>query len=462
MTMSRSEDTRKYYPDGAILIEGDRFRHVCPTSELDQSADREIDAGGKVVLPGLINGHNHHEQSFMKAITRVYPGTTYEWIHDVKIPLTREMDADDYYLSNMLTCIELLQSGVTCSVNHICQQDPAKLAEFGIEESVRSVLESGIRSVVPIGVADVFEPDDFLATPEEFRDLVADAIDRWHRKDDRVRIWPGPAGVFSATEELWRTAETFADGETIGIYTHLASAERGEVETVREYGLLREDFVGAHCVWLDQEDIETMAEAGIKAVHNPTYKLSYSVDSEVDSFGDGIAPMAELKQQGGTVGVGQDGCMGDTQDLFKELRNFAFTQQYRYRDKSLFPPTTLLAMATVENARALLWDDEIGSIEPGKKADLVVVDLDGVKFDPVLNVPANVVYQATADDVDSVLVGGEVVLRDGELTTVDETALRERAQRAAEDLLERAGLSVLKEKGFRPWTEETRLPSSEM
>ncbi len=453
ITMSQSERTKKYYEDGAILIEDDQISTVGTSNDIDHCADRVLDAEGQVVLPGLINGHNHHEQSVMKAITRVYPGTTYEWIHEVKMPLMAEMDADDYYLSNMLTCIELIKSGVTTSVNHICQQDPDKLEAFGIEESIRTIKESGLRAVVPIGLSDQFEREDFLATADRFDDLITNCVDQWHRTaSDRIRIWPGPPGVFSTTEAMWEVATRVADqADEIGIYTHLASAEWGEVDDVIEYGALRDDFVGAHCVWLTEEDISTMAKADVSAIHNPTYKLGYSNDSEVESFGDGIAPMTDLKREGGTVGIGQDGCMGDTQDLFKEMRNFAFTQHYRYRDKNLFPPTTLLEMATIENATALRWDDGIGSLEPGKKADLLVVDLDKVKFDPVLNIPANIVYQATADDVKTVIVDGDIVMEDRNLTTVDEKSLRDRAQIATEELIGRADLQHLVNKGFDPW-----------
>ncbi len=456
MTMSRSGDIKKQYLDGAVLIEGDEISAVGETDEIDSSADRVIDAEGQIALPGLINGHNHHEQSIMKAITRVFPGTTYEWIHEVKMPLMAEMDAEDYYLSNMLTCLELIKSGVTTSVNHICQQDPDALEAFGIAESIRTIKESGIRSVVPIGFSDQFEREEFLRSPEQFEEMITDAIDRWHHAaSDRIRVWPGPPGVFSTSESMWEAAIRVANqSDDIGIYTHLASADWGEVDDIATYGALRDDFVGAHCVWLTEDDVTAMAEAGVSAIHNPTYKLGYTNDNDVEAFGDGIAPMSDLKREGGIVGIGQDGCMGDTQDLFKEMRNFAFTQHYRYRDKNLFPPTTLLEMATIENATALRWDDAIGSLEPGKKADIVLVDLDNIKFDPVLNVPANIVYQATADDVATVVIDGDILMEDRSLTTIDENSIRDQTQRATERLIERADLEHLVDKGVDPWTNE--------
>jgi len=383
ITFSERKDIKKYYPNGKILIEKNKIKKVGRNSEINERAEREIDAQGKLILPGLLNGHNHYEQSFMRPITQVYTGKTYEWILNLKIPITREMKKEDYYLSNLITCIELIKSGVTCSVNFICQQDPAKLEKFGIEESVRAVKDSGVRSVIPIGVADKFEPEDYLVSPEKGKKIIEDSIKRWnHAFDDRVRIWPGPTGIFAITGELSNIAKELADKYGTGIHTHLASSERGEVEKAKELDLLRENFVGAHCVWLDEKDIQAMANSGMKVVHNPWYKLGYALDSSVERFGDGIAPITDMKKFGITVGLGQDGCMGATQDMFKEMRVLAYTQHYRYRDKTLFPPSKLLEMVTIDCARTMLWEDEIGSIEEGKKADIVIFKAPNHKYFP--------------------------------------------------------------------------------
>ncbi len=451
LTMARG-DVPNVIEDGAILIDGDQIAAVGEDDRLSADAERVIDGEGQLALPGLCNGHNHFEQSFMKAIVRVYEGTTSEWIQQFKIPLTDAMTREDYYLSSMLTCIDLLKSGVTCSVNHICQQDPEKLRAYGIAESMRAIEESGVRSVVPVGLAGKNEPDHYIVDADEYASFLEETIEQWHTEaGGRIRVWPGPTGFYSSTGPMWDIATTVAKEHDVGIHTHFATFAEGDVERAKDHGVLGPRFVGAHCVWLSESDVEELAAHDAKVAHNPTYKLGYSIDSEVKEFGDGISPVADMAAHGCTVGLGQDGCMGDTQDLFKEMRMLAFTQQYRYRDKGLFPPSKLLEMATIDCAETMRWDDEIGSIEPGKKADITLLDLSESKFTPLQNIPANVVYQASPENVTTVLVDGEVVMEDRTLKTVDEDAIVDRAQRAATDLFDRADLDDLREKGTVPW-----------
>ncbi|MEY7850917.1 amidohydrolase family protein [Natrarchaeobius sp. A-rgal3] len=457
ITMAQDETCPNYIEDGAILIEGDSIVTVADRASVTGDVDRVVDGDRNLALPGMLNGHNHFEQSFMKASVRLYEGTTAEWIQNYKIPLTNEMTREDYYLSHMLTCIDLIRSGVTCSVNHVCQQHPDKLREFGLEEGMRAIRKAGIRSVVPIGLAGKNEPDDFVVPADVYESFLRDTMEKWHESaDGRIRVWPGPTGFYSATEPMWETAKAISEEWETGIHTHIATFEDGDIQRATERDLLGPNFVGAHCVWLSERDVVEMADGEMKVVHNPTYKLGYSVDSTVEEFGDGIAPIADMADHGCTVGLGQDGCMGDTQDMFKEMRALGLTQQYRYRDKALFPPTKLLEMATIDCAKTMLWDDEIGSLEPGKKADVVLLDLSESKFTPLQNLPANVVYQANAENVSTVFIDGQVVLDDRTVTTVDEGKLLGRAQDAAEALFERAGLDDLVDKGFDPWNSSCR------
>jgi 5-methylthioadenosine/S-adenosylhomocysteine deaminase len=456
LTVSRNPATASYYPRGEIRIDGNVVTEIGET--VRPEADRIIDGEGMLAMPGLINGHNHFEQSFMNGTVRLYPGTTAEWIQEFKIPMTTRMDRRDYYLSAMLTCIHMIRSGVTSSISHICQQSAEKLSNYGVAETVRAIAESGVRAVVPIGLAGKNEPDEFIVTAEDYAAALRRWHDTWHGSSDgRVRIWPGPTGFYSSTPGMWEVAREFAAEKGCGIHTHLATFARGDVDQALEVGVLAPNFTGAHCVWLDTRDVAEMAAHNAKAVHNPTYKLGYSVDSSVKDFGDGIAPVTELVEAGCTVGLGQDGCMGDTQDLFKEMRNLAFTQHYRKRDKRLFPPSKLIEMVTVDAARTMMWDHEIGSLEPGKKADIILMDLQDPKFVPLLNIPASIVYQAAPENVRTVIIDGRVVMEDRRILTVDEWTFAAEAQEAAAGLLDRAGLGALTTRAFEPWASAYRL-----
>ena len=454
------DERRRYLPHGAVLVEGSRIVDVGETDRIrkEHSADIVIDASNKIVMPGLINGHDHYEQTFMKGLLRTYTERTPQWVKEFKIPLTKEMRAEDYYYSNMIACLEMIRSGITCGVNSICQQDPKKVRAFGLDKSVQAVEESGVRTLIPVSAADRFEPSEFLLSPDEAVDLVDWAITRWNGKaEDRIRVCTSVAGVFSTTPNLWRAMKNLAEERGVILHTHVASATTGEVEEAYVNNNLGPMITGAHCVWLSERDIEIIAKTGMKAVHCPTYKLSYSIDSKVDKFGDAIAPIADMLRKGITVGLGTDGCMGDTHDMFREMRNLAFTQQYKMQDKTLFPPTKLLEMTTVDCARTLSWQDQIGSLEPGKRADIVIIDPNHPNMIPWTNPAACLVYLASGSDVETVIIDGKIVMENRMIQTVKEKEVFQRAQSAAEDLIKRAGLEHLMSRGLDPWCSNYKL-----
>ena len=430
---------------GKILIKDDKIEDLGKDIDIENfKADKEINAKGNIVMPGLINGHNHFEQSFMLGLTRLYPGNTGQWIKNFKIPLTQQMNKRDYYLSNILTSIQLIRNGVTTSMNSVCQQSPDKIMEFGIEEAIRAVEETGIRSIIAVGPADRFEPEEFLVDAERAADIVKTSIEQWnHDIEDRVRIWAGPAGIFSASKKLWSAIKKIVDRYDVGIHTHIASFETGDIVKADEYGFLGPNVTGAHCVWLNSEEIKIMKEKKVKAIHNPIYKLSYAIDSEVNKFGDGIAPINDMIDNNITVGLGQDGCMGDTQNLFKEMRCLAFTQQYKMLDKNLFKPYQLLEMVTINNAKAMLWEEEIGSLEKGKKADLIIVKLESPDNYPKTDILANLVYQGNGRDVQTVIINGNIVMENKKIKNVNTEMILKKANIAANELVARTNIKSL-------------------
>lgn len=448
--------------DGALVVEGGKITDIGESERITKecTADIVIDAQGKVVMPGMVNGHDHFEQSFMKGFVRVYPENTPKWVKEFKIPMTREMNREDYYFSSMISCLEMIRSGITAGVNSICQQDMKKLRAFGLAEASRAVAESGVRALMAVSPADRFEPQDYLLSIDEAVDLVKWSISSWNGKaDGRQKVWGGVGGVFSSTPKLWHAVKDVSDRYGEGFHTHIASATTGEVEEAYRNGNLGNTVTGAHCVWLTPRDVEIMAKTGVRAVHCPTYKLSYSIDSQVDGFGDGIAPVTRMVEAGVTTGLGTDGCMGDTRDMFREMRNLAFTQHYKMRDKNLFPPAKLLEMATIECAKTLSWESEIGSLELGKSADFVVINRNKPNMVPWTNPLASLVYLAGGSDVETVVVNGKILLEEGTIKTVDEERILSRAQDAATRLIERSGFEDLMKKGYEPWWPYTRFPS---
>lgn len=440
------DDKRRFFEDGGIAIDGNRIVAVGKTAEVEKEFSADLTLNGKkmIAMPGLINGHDHYEQTFFKGLTRLFTGNTFEWLREFKMPLTKEMKAEDYYYSNLLACMEMIKMGVTCGVNSVCEQDPKKMREFGIESAVRAITESGVRSVIPISASDKFELPEFLVSTEEGISLVEEAIKKWHKKaNDRIRIWAGPTGPFAVSEDMFLAFKELAKKYNVGVHTHIAFATRGEVKKAYESKLLGPDVTAAHCVWLDEEEINYFAKSGTKAVHCPTYKLSYTIDSPVEKFGDGIAPVASMMDAGITVGLGTDGCMADTHDLFKEMRCLVSVQHYKMLDKTILPPMKLLEMVTRNCAKTVQWNDEIGSIEVGKKADIILIDRKKPHMTPWTNPLACLVYLTSGSDVDTVIIDGKLVMENRKIKTIDEDKVMAKIQNTAEGLIERAGFKKM-------------------
>jgi 5-methylthioadenosine/S-adenosylhomocysteine deaminase len=266
-------------------------------------------------------------------------------------------------------------------------------------------------------------------------------LETWHGKaDGRIRYCFAPRFAISCTRELLEKVSVLARERGVMVHTH-ASENRTECEIVQEETGLRNiaylDSVGltgrhvalAHCVHLSVDEIETLKTTGTNVVHCPSSNLK---------LGSGIAPIAKLLEEGISVSLGADGAACNNRlNMFTEMRTAALLQKVLHGPEVL-PANRVLRMATIDGAKAMGLDSEIGSIEPGKKADLSVVRLDRLRSTPASDVVSALVYSAEADDVDSVIIDGEVVMRDRKLLTIDEAETMTTANVEAEKLMERA------------------------
>ena len=451
ITLNKGKD---YLQTGSIVIRKNRIYDVNDSRIIEKKyrARRVIDAKNMICLPGLVNGHNHYEQSFFKGITRLFTGNTYEWIRNFKTKLTKHMSAEDYYLSTLLSCLEMIKLGTTCSVNYICQQNPYKLKDFGLENIYKALRASGLRTEIILGLCDVkgMEDDEFFIGTAQAKKLSREIAEHFNRYDNgQLKFGFGPFAIRASSDEMWKATKEMADHYKTVIHTHITGGN--DVSRANDLGLLAPNFVAAHCPLLTETDIDLFAKNQVKVVHNPTYILSYSVNWELKNFGDGLAPVIGLLRKGIVVGLGTDGCMGDTQDMFREMRNIAFTQQYKMRNKSILPPTKLLEMSLIDNAKTMLWEKEIGSIEKGKKADLILISKQSISSIPWINLPASLVYLCSGYDVDTTIIDGQILMEKREIKIIDEEYVKIQAQECSLKLLERAGLIGLLEKGFQPW-----------
>jgi 5-methylthioadenosine/S-adenosylhomocysteine deaminase len=418
------------YPNGTIVLRDDRIVAVGSGESIAIPADvnQTIDCQGRMaVIPGLIDAHSH--SSLMRGVTENMQ--LLDWLPRYQLE-HRALTEEDAYYSALLCYLEALKGGTTCVMDmfrymHRCA-DAAK--------------ELGIRvNLVPY-VADA-PGKDFFETPETNRKL----IETHHlSQNGRVRVWVGLEHLFYCSKDAYAKAKAYSDEYGVRIHTH-SSEQKEEVEAVlqhfgkrpielfKEYGILTDKTAIAHCVWLNDDEIQMLADTGTAVAHCPTSNAKLA---------GGIAPVLEMQRAGIKVGLGTDGNISNNNlDMFEAMKFASLLQKVHRYDAAALPAPDVLRMATIEGAKLLGLEHEIGSIEVGKKADLVLVDLWQPNLMPLVwdgddtNILWNLIYAARGSNVNTVFVDGVMVVQAGRSTHVSEAEVLERVQAQTIDLMKR-------------------------
>ncbi|HZI18445.1 MAG TPA: 5'-deoxyadenosine deaminase [Pyrinomonadaceae bacterium] len=421
--------------EGDVLVRDGRIEAV--GEDLGAAAEKVIDARGCAVIPGFVQTHVHLCQTIFRGSADDLE--LIDWLKKRVWPLEAAHTPESLRASAMLGIAELIRGGTTCAltmetVNHT-------------EEVFRAVDETGFRATVGKCMMD---KGDEVPAPlrEEAASSIAESLtllESWHgRAGGRVRYCFAPRFAVSCTEGLLLEVARLARERGVMVHTH-ASENRDEVALVeRETGrrnVVYLDHVGltgphvalAHCVHLDDEELGLLARTGTHVAHCPSSNMK---------LGSGLAPVAEMLERGVSVSLGADGAPCNNRlDMFAEMRAAALLQKVR-RGASALPASRVLRMATLDGARALGLDAEIGSLEAGKRADLSIVDLSGPHLSPRPDVVSTLVYAAQPSDVRDVLIDGRVVLRGGRHTTLDAAGVVETAQAEFVKLAGRAGVGL--------------------
>lgn len=441
-----------------VLVEGERIAAVSAALPRPAAAE-EIDATGCIVLPGLINAHTHGHNNLLR-------GLAGRWSLEDLLNHGPAMNAgrtpDDHYLSAAIGATEMLKTGCTTAYD-LFMSLPFPSPE-DMEAVVRAYADVGLRVVLAPAVADLrfwdtvpgllsLLPPALARTLESMRppatdDLLRlgeDSIRRFHgAAGGRVRLALAPTIPTQCTDEFLAGCARQAREHGVGIHTHLAESKVQAIAAMRrwgktavgklaELGMLGPGFVGAHAVWLTEDDIGRLGDAGAAISHNPASNLR---------LGSGIAAVREMLDRGVTVALGCDGSMSsDNQNLFEAMRMAGLVGNVRFPHHTArwLEKADVWRMATLNGARALGLDGEVGAIEPGRLADLALLRASSTYLSPRSDVLGSLVYVETGASVDTVLVGGRVLLRGGRVLTVDEDRLRTRAQDAADGLRARNG-----------------------
>lgn len=439
-----------------VLIEGDRIAAMGPALTAP-AGPRVIDAAGLIILPGMGNAHTHAHGSLARS--RVGSWTLEDLL--IHAPANSGFrSAEDEYLSAAIGAIEMLKTGCT-SAYDLYIAVPA-ITDETFEAVVRAYTDVGVRVVLAPAVADVvfyqtvpglmdLLPADLRRTVQDIQpsptkgllELTERAIRRWHGSaEGRVRVAVAPTIPNQATDELLDGGASLCREYGVGFHTHLAESKVQVIESRRRWGksivarlrdhrVLGPGFVGAHSVWLDDDDVRMLADAGAAVAHNPGSNLRLGV---------GIAPVREMLDRGVAVGLGTDGSTcSDNQNLFEALRFAASLSTLRFPHETArwLDADTVWGLATRGSARVVGQAADLGVLAPGRKADLVMLRADSIFLRPLADLVKALVYAETGASVDTVLVDGRVVLEGGRVTTVDEARIYARAQEAADRQRER-------------------------
>ena len=393
-----------------------------------------IAARGRVLLPGFVQTHIHLCQTLFRGAADDL--ALINWLTKKIWPMEAAHTAESIYASARLGVAELIRGGTTCALT--------METVHHTEAVFAAVEESGFRATV--GKCMMDKGDDVpAALREQTEASIAQSLallERWHgRAGGRIRYCFAPRFAVSCTRELLERVARLSRERGVMVHTH-ASENKDEIEMVeqetghrnieylQECGLTAPHVVLAHCVHLNDSEMAVLTRTGTHVSHCPSSNLK---------LGSGFAPIVEMLARGISVSLGADGAPCNNRlDMFSEMRTAALIQKALHGAEAL-PALTMLRMATIDGARALGLDKEIGSIEAGKRADLTLLNLEALHTTPHPDPVSTIVYAAEASDVETVIIDGRVVMREGELTTLDQKAVI-RAAKEQSDLLCKASI----------------------
>lgn len=409
--------------DADLAIDGDRIAGV-GTAPAGFTPDRVLDGRERIVLPGLVNTHTHLSMTLMRNYADDL--AFWPWLLERVKPLEDHLEPRDVRIGARLGLAEMIRGGTTCFHDMY----------FHLDEVADEVAKAGVRGRL---CGALF---DNSGQGEALLDAAVGLHERWHGKaDGRVTVGLGPHSPYLCSAGYLREILGEAERLQCGLHIHVAETEREVAESrerhgvtpvrlLAELGCFRVPTVAAHGIYVDAADRRLLREGGVSIAHNPGSNLKLA---------NGIAPVQELLDAGINVSLGTDGAASNNNlNLFEEMHLAALLQKWLCRDAEALPARQVLRMATINGAKALRLDDELGSLEVGKQADVVVVDAAQPHLAPRHDAIALLVYSAQAADVCTVVVKGRILLEDRRLTTIDAEALLADATQQTHRLLGRA------------------------
>jgi 5-methylthioadenosine/S-adenosylhomocysteine deaminase len=411
-TLVSMDAARAIYDDGAVVVRGDTIVAVGPRRELEAKylASQTIDAKGKLVLPGFINGHTHVPMTLFRGLHDDV--TLNDWLYKYIFPAEKKNVNEEFVRwGTRLAAAEQIRGGVTTFADMYYFED-------AVAEETKA---AGMRGVLGETFIDFPAPDnkseaEMLAYTERY-------LRKW-QGDPLIHAAVAPHSIYTCSQKTLQDSSALARKYHAPILIHTGEMKKewddslkqngmSPVQYLDKIGVLGPDVVSAHCIYVDEADRKTLAQRQVGCVHNPSSNMMLA---------SGVSPVAEMRAAGVAVGLGTDGPAGSNNDLdlMEEMDLAAKLAKITKMDPLALNAKAVVEMATIDGARALHLKKEIGSLEAGKKADLIIISLEEPNAVPMYDVYAQLAYALKGGDVETAVIGGRVVMRDRKLLTVNE------------------------------------------
>lgn len=419
-TVVTMDAARFILPDGSVAVRGDSIVAVGPRAEIEQryKSVQVIDARGTLVLPGFINGHTHVPMTLFRGLHDDV--TLNDWLYKYIFPAeAKNVNEDFVRWGTRLAAAEQIRAGVTTFADMYYFED-------AVAEETKA---AGMRGVLGETFIDFPAPDnkseaEMLAYTEKF-------LKRW-QGDALIHAAPAPHSIYTCSKKTLQDAAALARKYHAPILIHVAEMKKEWEDSEKQHGMspvaylnsigvLGPDVVAAHCIFVDAADEKLLAEKKVGCIHNPSSNMMIA---------SGVSPVPDIRAAGVAVGLGTDGPAGSNNDLdlMEEIDLAAKLAKITRMNPLALNAKSVVEMATIDGARALHMEKEIGSLEPGKKADVVLISLDEPNAVPMYDIYAQIAYSLKGSDVETVIIGGRVVMRDRKLLTVNEPQVLEKAR----------------------------------
>lgn len=424
-TVVTIDQKRRIIKDGAIAISGNKIEFVGKKEEVEKKfkSDEILDLKGKIIFPGLINAHDHMFQVMLRNLG--VDVNLLEWLKTVIHPAISILkdNKESIHAAALLACLENLKSGNTFVMDN----------HYGgnYDAVIEAMIKSGIRGCLARGIYEINVPEIIRESPKVAIPDCERLFRKWHGAEGgRIMVGIAPMHPCHVSKEMLLKAKEFSDKFNAPYHTHTGESKgdqdlnvkihgKTDVELLKELGILGPRYMSVHSVWVSEADIKNMAKAGVHVVHNPVSNMY---------LGSGVAKIPEMRKAGINIALGSDGpASNNNQDVIQSMKFAACLHKVSKLDPAIIRAQDVLEMATINGAKALGLENEIGSLEAGKKADIIIVDMEKPHIAPVHDPVASLVYCANGSDVETVIIDGKIVMKNREVLTINEREVLKKA-----------------------------------